>query len=70
MLPMLARHAVVGKLVDVSAEVMRGFFFRCGYRIPAQQLEVVRVGNRTVSGFVDDPSKLIDNLNVYVSDAE
>jgi hypothetical protein len=32
--------------------------------------EVVRVGNRTVSGFVDDPSKVIDNLNVYVSDAE
>jgi hypothetical protein len=32
--------------------------------------EVVRVGNRTVSGFVDDPSKPIDNLNVYVTDAE
>ena len=32
--------------------------------------EIVRVGNRTVSGFVDDPSEVIDNLNVYVSDAE
>jgi hypothetical protein len=32
--------------------------------------EVVRVGNRTVSGFVDDPSEVIDNLNVYVTDAE
>jgi hypothetical protein len=35
-----------------------------------RSFEVVRVGNRTVSGFVEDPSRLIDNLNVYVTDAE
>jgi hypothetical protein len=54
-------HPAAGELVRVP-DLRRGG--------EEGNFEVVRVGNRTISGFVEDPSRPIDNLNVYVTDAE
>ena len=52
---------------DAVGEVIRVADLRHGGEERA--FKIVRVGNRTISGFVEDPSRPIDNLNVYVTDA-
>ena len=56
----MARH-VVGDVVQVP-DTRRGDEER--------SFKVVSVGNLTFSNFVGEPSTAIDNLNVYVTDAE
>ena len=58
---MILRRSVRGSLVRVT-DLRHGG--------EEQAFKVVRVGNRTISGFVEDPFRPIDNLNVYVTDAE